>query len=168
MNDYTLREEPGWYGVFTRSQVEGAIPNGTRIVKSMCQPGDANPVGTHGTVLGSLPTDKVPGGGSFYFVEWDTSPKYAVGVRGAKIRPLEEAPKPEGMPMWAVYERPRDFPDEIVCRRWTVQAGSVVPDPDIFLRSRSIAEIERQLAAQGRVQIPNPRDQEPQIVSVWI
>jgi hypothetical protein len=83
----------GYIGMFTRDQAEGAIPNGARIVKSFTEEHDANPVGTLGTVLGSI---EAPPGVTgypdkfFYFVEWDPSPRLAVGVRAAKIAEVKE------------------------------------------------------------------------------
>lgn len=86
-----LREEPGWYGMFMRDQAVGAIPNGARIEKALCEPGDAHPAGTPGTVLGSFhPPKPVPGYATeyWYFVEWDCNPRVACGVMDFKIRRL--------------------------------------------------------------------------------
>ena len=80
-----VTEEPGWYGAFTRNQVEGAIPNGTVIVKANSDPGDATPNGTKGTILGSLSAD----GLMFYFVEWESRPKMAIGCMSFKIAVLQ-------------------------------------------------------------------------------
>lgn len=86
--------EPGWTGFFTRRQAEGAIPNGTRIVKACDEPGDAHTIGALGTILGSIGTPpewlpehlrKVK---YAYFVEWDDMPKAAVGVMDFKITQL--------------------------------------------------------------------------------
>jgi hypothetical protein len=89
-----LGYHPGWHGAFTRSQAAGAIPNGTRIVKQNSETNDANPDGTLGTVLGSINVEKLkipnPKGVRFaYFVEWDTSPKAAVGTLDFKIGPVQ-------------------------------------------------------------------------------
>lgn len=98
-----LKTEVGWVGVFTRRQSAGAIPNGTRIVKAEAEEGDSQPVGTLGTVLGSLgpfPPEAAaeakaklvakglpPRDVTFaYFVEWDTLPRTAVGVMDWKIK----------------------------------------------------------------------------------
>ena len=37
-----LRNHPGWLGAFTDDQAEGAIPNGTPIVKVKTEPGDGH------------------------------------------------------------------------------------------------------------------------------
>ncbi len=77
------------FGHYVESQAEGAIPNGERIRKCWCEDGDANPVGTVGTVIGSIgPVDDVPEFQSCrygYFVEWSTYPGVAVFVAGKKI-----------------------------------------------------------------------------------
>lgn len=96
-----LKTEVGWYGVFTRRQADGAIPNGTRIVKAASEKGDSQRVGALGTVLGSLAFP--PGAAEeakaelrakglephdvafAYFVEWDALPRHAVGIMDWKI-----------------------------------------------------------------------------------
>lgn len=87
-----LGEEDGWVGVFTRDQVEGAIPNGTRIVKARRESGDATTIGTQGTVLGSIDAaslgQQAPDGTPVtyvYFVEFDSRPRVAVGIMDWKI-----------------------------------------------------------------------------------
>lgn len=85
-DDAMPRNEPGWFGSFTRHQAPGALPNGAPIVKVVSEPGDANPVGTKGVVLGSL---LAPTGREevvyLYFVEWASFPRAAVAVAGWKI-----------------------------------------------------------------------------------
>lgn len=86
--------EDGWLGVFTREHAPGAYPNGTRITKAHEEPGDATPLDTPGTILGSLDGLIVeaysPDGARVrhvYFVEWDTRPRTAIGVTDWKIEP---------------------------------------------------------------------------------
>jgi hypothetical protein len=81
-DEMRLHEHPGYAGMFTRHQMPGAIANGTRIVKTASEPGDANPDGTLGTVLGSVGHPDV---GNAYFVEWDTKPRVACLVRAHRI-----------------------------------------------------------------------------------
>lgn len=79
-------EEAGWVGGFTREQAEGAIQNGSTIVKVWSERGDTHPVGTKGTVLGSIHHPQL---GYLYFVEWETLPRVAVGVIGEKIGAMQ-------------------------------------------------------------------------------
>ena len=75
--------EPGWEGAFTRAQApEAAYRNGARVVKMLHEHGDTTPLGSEGTVLGSI---YYPGGGVAYFIEWDHQPRLAVFVVEAKI-----------------------------------------------------------------------------------
>lgn len=81
-----IGEHDGWTGVFTRNQYEGArFRNETRIVKAAEEPGDTTPLGTLGTVLGSVGH---PDLGAGYFVEWDNRPRHAVFVVEFKIAAL--------------------------------------------------------------------------------
>lgn len=81
-----LKEEIGWVGVFTREQ-HGALRNDTRVKKDRGDPGDLTPIGTEGTVLGSV---YHPGIGTIYFIEWDNRPRHAVGVVAWKLSLLLE------------------------------------------------------------------------------
>jgi hypothetical protein len=88
-----LRHHHGYAGLHTREQAEGALPNGTRIRKVAVDGRDAHPVGTLGTVLGSIkappgmPADMPDPFG--YFIEWDPTPRVAVFTRSGKIEVLE-------------------------------------------------------------------------------
>jgi hypothetical protein len=89
----SMRNEPGWVGTFTRAQAEGAIPNGTVVIKTLCDPGDTHPAGTPGKVLGSIRAlpgmeKQFPGVEYMYWVEWQPHPLCAVVVVSTKIRPL--------------------------------------------------------------------------------
>lgn len=77
-----LKDRPGWTGNFTTQQAGGAIPNGTRIRKITTEHKDAHPVGSIGTVLGSLEAQE---GKLLYFIEWDARPRWAVAVADFKI-----------------------------------------------------------------------------------
>ena len=80
-----IRAEPGWAGAFTRDQYPGAIPNGSRVVKIAMDETDANPLGTMGTVLGSIGHPALTEGPG-YFVEWETMKRVAVFVAPWKIK----------------------------------------------------------------------------------
>jgi hypothetical protein len=78
------KPRPGWIGGYTTRQAPGAMPNHTRIVKAAEDAsGDLTPMGTLGTVLGSI---KHPQLGLCYFIEWDDKPRCAVAVVAWKIK----------------------------------------------------------------------------------
>lgn len=80
-----FRGEPGWAGMFTRAEHPDAYRNGTRVEKAIFETGDAHPIGSQATVLGSVGHAKV---GMGYFVEWDARPRVAVFVEARKVRNL--------------------------------------------------------------------------------
>lgn len=73
---------PGWIGSFATTEILGAYRNGTRVQKVDGIDEGGVPLGTLGTVLGSL---SEPSKGIAYFVEWDAMPKCAVLVMAFKI-----------------------------------------------------------------------------------
>ena len=90
--------EPGWNGAFTRAQAPGAIPNGSRVMKSADEPNDGHTIGDMGVVLGSVAVPEEaranlvsmgllthPGSMYLYFIEWDDTPRTAIGIVSAKI-----------------------------------------------------------------------------------
>lgn len=78
---------PGWHGCFTRESSDRAkFPNGARIEKSVNESGDAHPLGSRGTVLGSI---WLPERGVGYFVEWDSDPKTACFVVEFKLAAIQ-------------------------------------------------------------------------------
>lgn len=88
----TISNHPGYFGFFTRDQAEGAITNGTRIVKANSEPGDGNADGAPGVVLGSLAVDVLQLGPRIaYFVEWDARPRMAVFVADSKVTPASRS-----------------------------------------------------------------------------
>lgn len=92
-----IAEHAGWVGAFTREQApEAKYKNGARIEKWVSEAGDAHPLGSQGTVLGSVyvpPTrEKRPPGphtvwGAAYFVAWDDEPRTACFVVEWKLAP---------------------------------------------------------------------------------
>jgi len=93
-----IRSEPGWVGNFTRNQAEGAISNGSQIVKVLQDRGDTHPLGSKGVVLGSIGplspafqiTKEFPPARYSYFVAWDIEPNVAVVVIDYKIKLMEK------------------------------------------------------------------------------
>ena len=74
--------------VFTDSEAEGAIPNGTEVVKVLSEKGDAHRLGSRAVVLGSLGPMELEGLPDMfgYFVEWEGVKGVPVFVMGHKIR----------------------------------------------------------------------------------
>ncbi len=80
--------------VMIPGEAEGAIPNGTRIIKNAIEVGDGHKVGALGTVLAShgplgfKNREGVERTDYGYFIEWDDTPGVPVFVCGYKIERL--------------------------------------------------------------------------------
>ena len=76
---------------FTTEHAEGALPNGTRVEKTLSKPGDTHVDGAKATVLGSLgpiPWEDMPRVYG-YFVEWDDYPGIPAFVAGHRLREVK-------------------------------------------------------------------------------
>ena len=70
---------------------------------------------------------------------------------------------------YAIYDHPKDYPDDFVVRRWRIVPGRAEPIPEKrpFALTRSLDEA-RQAIPPGLVRIlPAPND-DPVIVETWI
>lgn len=79
---YDIAPHQGYIGVFTRRNAINAIRAGSRIRKIKTESGDEHPVGSTGTVLGSIQAGHL---GIMYFIEWDDKPKFAMATIAWKI-----------------------------------------------------------------------------------
>jgi hypothetical protein len=77
-------------------EAEGAMRNGTRVVKTYSEPQDTHEPGALATITGSLPrielleTPYALDPGEFmYFVRWDDLPDMPVACRGKKLAPVK-------------------------------------------------------------------------------
>jgi hypothetical protein len=71
--------------------------------------------------------------------------------------------------MFVVYERPRDYPDKFVLRRWWIGKvpGEPTPDPEWFYLADTLDEIRDHVPTHC-VRLERDANDEPQIVEVWI
>lgn len=84
-----LRHETGWAGAFTRDTAEGALPNGSLVVKTHSHESDSLPDGTPGVVLGSIIHPDLANGRLCYFVEWAPRPRTAMATVADRLRPAQ-------------------------------------------------------------------------------
>lgn len=77
----------------------------------------------------------------------------------------QPAAKPT-MDMWAIYDRPSDYPDGFIARRWIIGAGVATPTSDILLAS-DVDALRVIFRAEGRIVFVDGRD-DPCIVESWI
>lgn len=70
------------------------------------------------------------------------------------------------MSQWVVYERPRDYPNKFVLRRWDIRAGSMIATDDLQTAD-SLAAIRKAVPA-GLYRLKRFEEDDPCIVEVWL
>lgn len=65
---------------------------------------------------------------------------------------------------YAIYERPRDYPNGYVVREWYIDAGTITPGE---ARTAPSLEAARALLPSGVEKVPNP-ESDPAILEVWM
>lgn len=73
----------------------------------------------------------------------------------------------EGLQMYVIYNRPLDYPGNVVLRRWIVNSLGGLPDPEPVILTGSVAEARTHVPV-GLVNIGRQPDDEDQIVEVWV
>lgn len=71
----------------------------------------------------------------------------------------------KSMNMWAIYEKPKDYPNDYVARRWEI-TEKAVPTGEILLAD-NIHTLRRKLPP-GLHRIPRSLDDDPYILETWI
>jgi hypothetical protein len=68
-----------------------------------------------------------------------------------------------GPVLWTVYERPRDFPNSCVARKWIGEN----PTPQILI-APSVEALRVIFRGAGLACIPRQEGDEPHIVEIWL
>jgi hypothetical protein len=79
--------------------------------------------------------------------------------------------QPQGgaeLPVWVVYDKPADFPNTFVARRWLSAAGPKVTPTDDFIVSPDLESLRALLASRGLVRFNRSPEDDAKIVEVWI
>lgn len=69
----------------------------------------------------------------------------------------------DGLPMWVVYERPKDFPNCYVSRLWLGER----PTEELVIASR-LEDIHVVLTSRGLVKTDPQEQDDPCIKEVWL
>lgn len=68
---------------------------------------------------------------------------------------------------FTIYNRPRDYPEEVVVRRWYIEPGKPVPDPIIWNISKTIEDARRSIPP-GKHNIGRMPSDDSCIVETWV
>lgn len=75
----------------------------------------------------------------------------------------------EGNRLWmfVIYDHPKDFPDEFVCRRCYPENGHVVFELDLFARGKTLESVRDQVPP-GQVRFGRQEGDDPVILETWL
>lgn len=68
--------------------------------------------------------------------------------------------------IWTIYEKPKDFPNSLVARRWKISAGGKKAT-DCIIIGQTLEEV-RNLLPYGLTIVPRETNDDPCIVESWI
>jgi len=69
--------------------------------------------------------------------------------------------------MWVVYEKPRDFPESWVARRWAIYNNTAQPTPEVMV-SPTLAALDDVFLERGYAKLARSEHDEPHIVCSWV
>jgi hypothetical protein len=72
-----------------------------------------------------------------------------------------------GLPIWAVYDHPSDFPEEYVARKCVARAGSVEMTSE-FMSSPDLELLRAMLEARGLVYLERMEGDAPVVLETWV
>lgn len=73
----------------------------------------------------------------------------------------------EGVSIWTVYDKPLDYPEQFVARRFEVFAGLARPTDDV-ITSLYLERIRMDMQARGLYRLDRNPNDEPCIVECWL
>lgn len=71
------------------------------------------------------------------------------------------------LPMYVLYDHPKDYPDYYVVRRWKSREG-LEPDPQPFLWRKDLEQVHKNMARMGLVFIPRDPTDDPVIMGTYL
>jgi hypothetical protein len=83
------------------------------------------------------------------------------------IKSQWEASRRGVMTIWTVYERPTDYPDGFIARRFEVGGGKTTATDDTLV-SNDLERLRQILARAGLIKLLRNERDEPQIVESWL
>lgn len=74
---------------------------------------------------------------------------------------------PDTMDMWVIYDRPTDYPDDVVARRWKVSAKGPAPTTDLIV-FKTLADCREAFDKGGYSRLGRSAIDDEHIVETWL
>jgi hypothetical protein len=73
----------------------------------------------------------------------------------------------DALEMYVIYQRPRDYPEHFVMRRWAIAGGAAEADKDYFVLAETLDQA-RQSVPPYCVRLERDPSDDPVIVETWL
>lgn len=73
----------------------------------------------------------------------------------------------DGLPIWVVYDHPKDMPHLFVARRWLVNAKGQRAT-DLVLVHTEIEPLREQLEMRGLIKLDRQPGDDPVVMETWV
>lgn len=73
----------------------------------------------------------------------------------------------DGLPMWVIYDHPKDMPHVFVARRWLVNARGQRAT-DLVLIDDDIERLRDQMEMRGLIKLDRHPDDDPVVLETWV
>lgn len=72
------------------------------------------------------------------------------------------------MNLWCVYNKPKDYPDKVVARRWVLSASGEPEATDDLVIENRLESVRRKLLEKNLFPLPRHDNDDACIVESWI
>jgi hypothetical protein len=72
------------------------------------------------------------------------------------------------LPMWTIYNHPKDYPKSFVARLWYVGAGGSPIPTDQVIVFPTLEAIRDRMRAQGLTRLMRNENDDPVIIETWL
>lgn len=73
----------------------------------------------------------------------------------------------DGLPMWTIYDHPKDYPHVFVARRWLVDAKGA-QWTDLVLIDDDIGRLRLEMERRGLIKLDRHPDDDPVVLETWV
>ena len=72
------------------------------------------------------------------------------------------------LPIYVIYDHPKDYPEHYVVRRQVIRGGQIIPDANPMLVTEDLEKIRQGMKRLGLTRLVRRTDDDPVIVETWL
>lgn len=74
---------------------------------------------------------------------------------------------PPGLPIWVIYDHPKDYPHVFVARRWLVDRRGERAT-DLLLIDEDLGRLRLEMEQRGLIRLDRQPEDDPVILETWV